>query len=315
MQATNDSTHGIMVDIAFNHEERIKKASLSLEGLSIGNSFGQNFFIEQNKAWQLIDSRTLPNKPWFYTDDTVMAISIVETLNKYGHIEQDYLAQLFARRYIEEPNRGYGSNAGKTLREISEGVDWRQASANAFSGMSSMANGGAMRAAPIGAYFFNDYERVISEAKASSEVTHRHIDAQAGTIAVAVAAAYSLRQSLGLISAEEKSLLETVIELTPQGDTRSKIKRATNIPYNSRLDYVISLLGNGSRLCSYDTVPIALWFVASSNNFSNALWNAVAALGDRDTICAIVGSIMALVIGEELPKNWLESREPLTLQL
>ena len=299
-----------------NHEERIKKALLSLQGLSIGDSFGQNFFIEQNKARQLIDSRILPNKPWFYTDDTVMAISIVKTLNKFEHIEQDYLAQMFAQKYIEEPSRGYGSNAGKTLREISQGVDWRQASTNAFSGMGSMGNGGAMRAAPIGAYFFDDYEKVIHEAKASCEVTHSHYDAQAGTIAVAIAAACCVRQNMGLISADEQILLETVIELTPPSDTRSRIKRATNIPYNSRLDYVISLLGNGSHLCSYDTVPIALWFVAGNDNFCDALWNAVAALGDRDTICAIVGSIMALSVApEQIPQIWIESRESLTLQL
>ena len=295
-----------------NHTKRIKKAFLSLEGLSIGDSFGQNFFIEQDKAIQSINSRILPTKPWFYTDDTVMAISIVETLNKFRRIEQDYLAMMFARRYIEEPNRGYGSNAGKTLNAISQGVDWRQASKRAFSGMGSMGNGGAMRAAPIGAYFFDDYKRVVDEAKASCEVTHSHLDAQAGTIAVAVAAAYCVRLSLGLIS-NEKDLLETVIEFTPASDTRSRIKRATNISYDSRLDYVISLLGNGSHLCSYDTVPIALWFVANNDNFSDALWNAVAALGDRDTICAIVGSIVALITEEQLPKMWIESREPLTL--
>ena len=309
-------TKVVVVNILMNHTERIKKALLSLQGLSIGDSFGQNFFIEQNKARQLIDSRTLPTSPWLYTDDTVMAISVVETLNKFGHIEQDYLAQMFAQKYIEEPNRGYGSNAGKTLREISQGVDWKQASASAFSGMGSMGNGGAMRAAPIGAYFFDDYEKVIHEAKASCEVTHSHYDAEAGTIAVAIAAAYCVRQKLGLTSADEKSLLETVIELTPQSDTRSRILRAINISCNSRLDYVISLLGNGSHLCSYDTVPIALWFVAGKDNFCDALWHAVAALGDRDTICAIVGSIMALTITkEQLPKIWLESCEPLILQL
>ena len=296
-----------------NHTERIKKALLSLEGLSIGDSFGQNFFIEQDKAIQLINSRILPTKPWFYTDDTVMAISIVETLNKFRRIEQDYLAMMFARKYIEEPNRGYGSNAGKALKEISQGVDWRQVSNRAFSGMGSMGNGGAMRAAPIGAYFFDDYKRVVDEAKASCQVTHSHRDAQAGTVAVAIAAAYCVRLSLGLISSNEKDLLETVIEFTPQSDTRSRIKRATNISYDSRLDYVISLLGNGLHLCSYDTVPIALWFAAGNDNYDDALWNAVAALGDRDTICAIVGSIVALITEKQLPKMWVESREPLTL--
>ena len=46
-----------------NHTERTKKALLSLEGLSIGDSFGQKFFIEQNKAIQAIDSRILPPEP------------------------------------------------------------------------------------------------------------------------------------------------------------------------------------------------------------------------------------------------------------
>ena len=299
-----------------NHEARIEKAILSLSGLSIGDSFGQNFFIEQNKARQLINSRQLPAKPWLYTDDTVMAISIVETLNKFGYIEQDYLARAFAERYIEEPNRGYGSSAGRMLREMSQGVFWRQASTSAFSGMGSMGNGGAMRAAPIGAYFFDDYARVIQEAKASSEVTHSHPDAQAGAIAVAIAAAYCVRQYLGKGLTDQKSLLETVVEITPQSDTRSRIKRAINISFDSRLDYVISLLGNGINLCAYDTVPIALWFVAGNNlDFREALWQSVAVLGDRDTICAIVGSLVALAVGkEQLPKTWIDCRETLSFQ-
>jgi len=299
-----------------NHEARIEKAILSLSGLSIGDSFGQNFFIEQNKARQLISSRQLPAKPWLYTDDTVMALSIVETLNKFRYIEQDYLARVFAERYIEEPNRGYGSSAGRVLREMSQGVFWRQASTSAFSGMGSMGNGGAMRAAPIGAYFFDDYARVIQEAKASSEVTHSHPDAQAGAIAVAISAAYCVRQYLGKGLTEQKSLLETVVEITPQSDTRSRIKRAINISCDSRLDYVISLLGNGINLCAYDTVPIALWLVAGSNlDFREALWQSVAVLGDRDTICAIVGSLVALAVGkEQLPKAWIDCRKTLSFQ-
>ena len=60
----------------------------------------------------------------------------------------------------------------------------------------------------------------------------------------------------------------------------------------------------------------ALWFVAGNDNFDDALWNAVAALSNRDTICAIVGSLVALRVTEQqLPRIWIESREPLTLQL
>ena len=61
---------------------------------------------------------------------------------------------------------------------------------------------------------------------------------------------------------------------------------------------------------------LALWFVANHNSdFGETLWNSVAALGDRDTICAIVGSIVALVEEKErLPKTWIERREPLPIQ-
>lgn len=282
-----------MVDLPVNSSIRIEQAILSLEGLSLGDSFGQSFFIEQDKAIQQISFRQLPVEPWFYTDDTVMAISIVETLNKFRYINQDYLAQIFAQKYLEEPNRGYGSTAGKILREISQGVHWQTAASNAFSGMGSMGNGGAMRASPIGAYFFDDYQRVMKEAKASCKVTHSHPDAQAGTIAVAITAAYCTRKGLKRFSTNAKSLLETVIEMTPESKTQSRIKRAIDIPFDSRLEFVISCLGNGINLCSYDTVPIALWFVAGNHsNFSDAVWNSVAALGDRDTIYAIVGSLV-----------------------
>ena len=62
-----------------------------------------------------------------------------------------------------------------------------------------------------------------------------------------------------------------------------------------------------------NATPKNKYFVANNDNYDDALWNAVAALGDRDTICAIVGSIVALITEKQLPKMWVESREPLTL--
>ena len=38
-----------------------------------------------------------------YTDDTVMAMGIVEVLDRLGAIDQDTLARVFARRYGAEP--------------------------------------------------------------------------------------------------------------------------------------------------------------------------------------------------------------------
>jgi len=78
-----------------------------------------------------------------------MALSIVETLETYGRIEQDALAQAFAHRFKQEPYRGYAGGAVCLLNQIASGGNWRELSPRLF-GTGSYENGSAMRAAPIG---------------------------------------------------------------------------------------------------------------------------------------------------------------------
>lgn len=66
--------------------------------------------------------------------------------------------------------------------------------------MGSMGNGAAMRVAPIGAYFADDLDKVLSHARASAEVTHGHREGIAGAMATAVASALLLNKSWGIIS-------------------------------------------------------------------------------------------------------------------
>ncbi len=62
-----------------------------------------------------------------------------------------------------------------------------------------------------------------------------------------------------------------------------------------------------------DTVPFCLWCAAQYlDNYEEAMWATVSALGDRDTTCAIVGGIVACYNGVEgIPPDWLAAREPL----
>ena len=70
------------------------------------------------------------------------------------------------------------------------------------------------------------------------------------------------------------------------------------------MDFVVSVLGNGVKLISQDTVPLSIWCAANyADSFEEALWTAVSALGDRDTICAIVGSIVILN-DSNIPHQW-----------
>lgn len=289
------------------HVARLERARASLEGLSVGDAFGERFFVHPSTVEDLVAERAVPAGPWTYTDDTVMALSVVDVLSEKGAIDQDLLASLFAARYRSDPRRGYGGTAHGILTQMSEGVPWREASSRAFGGSGSMGNGGAMRVAPVGAYFFDDFEAVVENARRSAEVTHAHAEGQAGAVAVAVAAACVARSMR-----DPREIFETVLSLTPDSETRAGLLQAATLPLDYDVRTAVSALGNGSRVISQDTVPFSLWCAARHlGDFEEAMWHTVSGLGDRDTTCAIVGGILGANPSVQVPGAWVAAREPL----
>ena len=195
---------------------RLARAQLSLEGLSIGDALGQCFFSPWIRDYCL-SKRIVPEGPWRWTDDTAMALGIVEVLERHHRIDQDELASIFAQRYVNDPDRGYGPAQHDLLRAIHRGRSWQAKTHELFNGAGSFGNGGAMRASPVGAYFADDMSQVVEQAGLSAEVTHSHPDGQAGAIAVAVAAAWAWKWCETGRAAHRTDLLRTALDLTPRG--------------------------------------------------------------------------------------------------
>jgi len=173
--------------------QRRKAAIRSLDGLSVGDAFGECFFSIQLNPLSLqmhLSSRTPPNWQWRWTDDTAMAVSIIEVLDRHGEINQGDLAATFGKRYAWDDRRGYGGTAHGILRAINGGQPWSEVAPSVMSGCGSMGNGAAMRVAPLGAFFANDPDEIVNQAVRSAEVTHAHLEGQAGAAAVALAAAF-----------------------------------------------------------------------------------------------------------------------------
>src|SRR5262249_9474483 len=105
-----------------NLMDALNRAWLSLDGLSVGDAFGERFFGPLHEIRQRISRRVLPDAPWPYTDDTEMALSVVEILRECGSIDQDMLAKRFAERM--QFNRGYGRGAYAVLCGVKDGLDW-----------------------------------------------------------------------------------------------------------------------------------------------------------------------------------------------
>ncbi len=285
-------------------------ARLSLEGLSIGDAFGEQMLHIGPEARAIaLTHRTEPHgRSWKWTDDTAMAVSIVEELAARGaDINPDSLAHRFARRYMAEPWRGYGGGAHQVLQALAEGDGWDLAARRLFDGQGSKGNGAAMRVAPVGACFAGRVDDARANAVLSAIPTHAHHEAVEGAVALAtVASAVFLgeREPLALLAHAKGAIVGDVL--------RDKLGRAMTM---IRADHVTvaAELGNGSRVLASDTVPFALWCaVTHLDDFAEACWTCVEVGGDIDTTCAMVGGIVVGAVGlDGIPAAWRAAREPL----
>ncbi|UZR94977.1 ADP-ribosylglycohydrolase family protein [Chondrinema litorale] len=294
-----------------NHSQRLALAKRALWGTSIGDAFGESFFGDRNEMIHHIEQRTIPQTSWEFTDDTVMAIAVFEQLEKHQTIIQDDLALQFSLNHDKDVNRGYGATARRILREIGEGADWKVLSQSVFEGMGSLGNGASMRVCSIGAYFFDDLEKVKDLAAKSAEVTHTHLEGITGAIAVAVATALATQFRVEGKSISPEEFIKKVLKELPDSDTKSKINKSLSVAYSYNIESVAAILGNGIKISAPDTVPFAIWCAAwNLANYEEALWKAVSILGDRDTICAIVGGITIMSAKDySISKTWSNAVE------
>jgi ADP-ribosylglycohydrolase len=299
-----------------DHEIRMTRARLAVDGLSAGDALGEQFFNPAHRHRLFDEEISIPPGPWLYSDDTEMALGILEVLDRHGAIDQDDLARTFGRRWKIEPRRGYGPGAYRLLSSLAVGGIWQLEAKALFGGMGSFGNGSAMRVAPVGAYFADNYASVVREATKSAEVTHRHPEGIAGGVAIAVAAAFALQNRERLHEGfERRRLFDVVLDHTPAGDTRTGIERAKEIELTTKPRSVAGWLGNGTKVTCPDTVPFCLWAIAAFfTNYKRAVWETICVGGDMDTNAAIVGGVVALATGREgIPAVWLERREELML--
>jgi len=296
-----------------SHKQRLIRARASLEGLSVGDAFGERFFGQRDLVSQHIRERRLPEPVWHWTDDTSMAISIYAELARNQGIDQDVLAGSFARHFSH--NRGYGFGARRLLMNIQEGGRWQDEARSLFGGMGSFGNGGAMRIAPLGAYFADDLDAAVTQARISAEVTHAHPEGIAGAVAVAAAAALAWQARGGDLPSRAE-FIDRVLPHIPESTVRDRCVRARDMSSRDPI-HAAEMLGSGLEVSAQDTVPFVLWCAGEYlGSYEDALWATVSGLGDRDTTCAMVGGIVVMATdAEAIPPGWVARREPLPVSI
>lgn len=286
------------------------QTSLSLLALSVGDAAGENQMkilpAEYYKAGNVVAERGLENIDWRWpwTDDTHLAIGVVRILFKFHTINQVELAHEFARNFYADRQRGYGKGTSGLLTTYGyDAISWKEHSQNWWGlNQGSKGNGSAMRDAVIGAHFGEEFSRhlqykpdfahIAREARLSAEVTHYHVDAIAGSIAVAVAAANA---TYGIV----EDFWRQILSYVPMGELRDRLEWVASRNADNNLE-VATKVGNGAQVLAIDTVPFALWqahqALTRHLTFASCIDSIIEIGGDTDTVAAIFGGIVGNVI-------------------
>ena len=227
----------------------------------------------------------------FFTDDTVMTIAIADAIMNGGQHE-NFIQSMkkWGCNYID---KSYGHSFRRWLKsEHSEPYN-------------SWGNGSAMRVSPCGwvAKLSEPFEEGLKLtedlAKKSAEVTHNHPEGIKGTQATA-AAIFFMRHG------KSKNAIE---------EYKNKLKDYIKNKYQYDLDFTLEEI---RPIYKFDvscqgSLPPALVSFLESENFEDAIRNAISIGGDSDTLAAITGSIAEAAYGipediKEKAINYLDKK-------
>lgn len=258
-----------------------------------------------------------------FTDDTQMSIAVARALARAGHQSLDDLMRVMGEEFVawaQHPsnNRAPGGTCLAGCRNLAHGSPWRQAGVKESKGC-----GAAMRAAPVGLYFFDDDEAMVRAAAAQSTLTHAHPTGIASGVAAAAPVAWACKgKGLDGMVAYTKAMVQKLTpELLVELGSHDKDAQAIGVSEMVQiLDEVEPLLGEdhedvcqllGGAWVGEEAVATALWCVLKAGgDFEQSILRGANSSGDSDSIACIAGSIAGALRGVgAIDQRWLEGVE------
>lgn len=275
-------------------------------GAFVGDAMGREV---EGWPWEMINARygiLQRIGEGIYTDDTEMMIGIMESLREEPHFDPS----LTARRFLENfhPFRGYGARIYGVMARLRQGVPWDQV------GTDSWGNGGAMRIAPIGFFFYDDKSRLTEAALLCTQITHKHPQGLAGALAQAMAVGIATEKRMEGKTINGLDFLEEIIQQVHGVDSRmaTELTRIKNKDLEGEIEDKVGWIAcTFSRdVSAIGAVPPAIAAFLFNRNFHDTVVTAVNCGGDTDTIGAMAGAIAGAYYGfSSFPLEWLSCLE------
>ncbi|XP_033122420.1 ADP-ribose glycohydrolase ARH3-like isoform X2 [Anneissia japonica] len=282
-----------------------------------------------------------------YTDDTAMARSVAQSLiDNKGKFNARDMAKRFHDEYLKESNRGYGGNVIDILGPLGdpELTDVFHPATTQFNGSGSYGNGGAMRVAPVGLAFYNNFEMMKQVAVDSARITHSNCLGYNGALLLSCAVYSALHIEAGT-AVNSDQFIEKLIDIMKDVEAIDHTMQDSgdNQPKKSKLDEsvaddpvytrklmaaqeflkrdnvdnkeVVEVLGNG--IAAQRSVVTAVYCflrsvksietIPTQNGLVRTILYAISMNGDTDTIATMAGAIGGAYYGlESMPEKWRE---------
>jgi ADP-ribosylglycohydrolase len=241
-----------------------------------------------------------------YSDDTEMMIGIMEALKE----DPCFDPALIARRFLENfhPMRNYGARIYGIMDRLRQGTPWDQV------GTDSWGNGGAMRSAPIGFFFYDDGELLKENALLCARITHTHPQGLAGALAQTMAVGMATQKGINGAAMDRRAFLEEIVQEVEgvDGTMAAEIKRIKELDTGDDLEARIKRIASTfpRDVSALGAVPAAIACFLISDDFQTTVVTAINGGGDTDTIGAMAGAIAGAYYGySSIPSAWLDPLE------
>ena len=266
-------------------------------GLAVGDAVGTTLEFRRRDAQPRVEDMEgggpfeLPPGSW--TDDTAMALALAESLATSEALDPRDLMDRFVRwwRDGDYSCRGYCFDIGNTTRAA---LDRYQRTGDPLAGSTdpaSAGNGSLMRLAPVALRFWQDRQRLAATAAEQSRTTHGAEEAVDACRAFAelLADAIAGTPRAEVLAPREFQGAEAIARVMAgswRGRSRDEIRSS---------GYVVH------------TLEAAIWSVARTGNFRNAVLLAANLADDADTVAAVTGQLAGALYGlGGIPDDWLE---------
>lgn len=285
----------------------IQTAESVLFGLALGDALGYPVeFDDLTTIKQAYGSAGIqePPMPALVTDDTQMTIAIAEGILDAGaDATVDDIMRAIGHRFEawrdrqSEPaySRAPGNTCLQGIDRYSQSRDWRTSGIVASKGC-----GSAMRVAPIGYLYQRDPERLREVAIATSQITHRHLAALAGS----VGAAYAVKLALDGVAPNEMPPRIVAFTDGMSDEFTYALHKIGHVAGWMNDEHALAHLGQG--WVAEEAVALALLCVIRyPDDYAKCIRRGANITGDSDSVASIAGGIQGARLGlNAIPAEW-----------